>query len=94
MDELSDYELEKTDEESAPSGPGRHAPPGAVDRSRAIVTAGVAAYFWFWFPRPQEAPTSTAPTVAYRPLPAPAAPPPRRSTSRPSARPTRSFDGS
>ena len=72
MDELSDYELQKTDEESAPAGPGGTRPLVLWIAAAAIVTAGVAAYFWFWSPRPQEAPTSTAPTVAYRPVPAPA----------------------
>jgi Protein of unknown function (DUF3014) len=68
MDELSDYELQKTDEESAPAGPGRTRPRVLWIAAAAIVAAGVPAYFWF--PRPPEASTSTAPTVAYRPLPA------------------------
>jgi hypothetical protein len=74
MDELSDYELEKTDEESAPVASGER-------RSRIwwiiaalIVAAGVPAYFWF--PQEPEPPASTAPTVAYRPLAAPVNAPP------------------
>jgi hypothetical protein len=70
MDELSDYELQKTDEESAPAEPGRTRPRVLWIAAAAIVAAGVPAYFWY--PRSPEAPTSTAPTVAYRPLPAPA----------------------
>ena len=75
MDELSDYELEKTEEESSPAAAG-------TVRSRTwwiiaalIVAAGVPAYFWY----PQEeppAPVSTVPTVAYRPLAAPVNTPP------------------
>jgi hypothetical protein len=72
MDELSDYELEKTDEEVA------HATPPAR-RSRVwviipalILAAGVPAYFWF--PEAPAAPEASAPTVAYRPLPSPAPP--------------------
>ncbi len=69
MDELSDYELQKSDDESAPAG----APPA---RWRAgwiaaavILAAGVPAFLWFPRAAP-EAPVSTAPTIAYRPLPA------------------------
>jgi len=69
MDELSDYELEKTDDESAPGGAPQQRTRLIWIVAAAIAAAGVPAYFWF--PRAQEAPASTAPTVAYRPLPAP-----------------------
>ena len=71
MDELSEYQLEKTEEESSSTASGS-------TRSRVwwiiaalIVAAGVPVYFWY----PQEepaAPASTAPTVAFRPLTPPA----------------------
>lgn len=67
MDELSDYELEKTEEESSPASPG-------AARSRIwwiiaalIVAAGIPVYFWY----PQQesqAPVTNAPTIAYRPV--------------------------
>lgn len=70
MDELSEYELQKSDDESAPAAP-------ATPKSRVgwmvaavILAAGVPAYLWF--PRSEPATTaSTTPTIAYRPLPAP-----------------------
>jgi Protein of unknown function (DUF3014) len=75
MDELSDYELEKTEEESSPAASG-------TARSRTwwiiaglIVAAGVPAYFWYPRNAP-DAPAATAPTVAYRPLTAPVNAPP------------------
>jgi hypothetical protein len=75
MDELSDYELEKTEDESSPTASG-------AARSRIwwiiaalIIAAGVPAYFWY--PREEPAaPVSTAPTVAFRPLTAPVNTPP------------------
>ncbi len=68
MDELSDFELEKSDEESIRPESGQPPARLAWIVAAAIVTAGVPAYFWF--PRAPAAPASTAPTVAYRPLPA------------------------
>ncbi len=69
MDELSDYELEKTDEESAPTGPGQMRARRWWIVAALVVLAGVIAYFWW--PQAPEAPAATVPTVAYRPLPAP-----------------------
>jgi hypothetical protein len=65
---LSDFELEKTDEEQARPNLGKRLP-RLVWIAVIILAAGVPGYVWF--PRTPEAPVSTAPTVAYRPLPAP-----------------------
>ena len=68
MDELSDYELEKSDEESIrPESAQPRRTRLAWIVAGALVAAGVPAYFWY--PRTPEAPASTVPTVAYRPLP-------------------------
>ncbi|HEY6361384.1 MAG TPA: DUF3014 domain-containing protein [Vicinamibacterales bacterium] len=71
-EELSDYKLEKSDDESAQSDTSKPLPRLAWI-APVIVAAGVLAYFWF--PRTPEAPAPTAPTVAYRPLPAPTSAP-------------------
>jgi hypothetical protein len=72
MDELSDFELQRNEEEAglaaAASGQRRARPAFII--AAVIVAAGVPAYIWF--PRAQEPPPSTAPTIAYRPVPAPA----------------------
>ncbi|HEY6360522.1 MAG TPA: hypothetical protein VIX63_05430, partial [Vicinamibacterales bacterium] len=67
-DELLEYELEKSEEEAARPDLGKPRPRAAWIAA-VIVAAGVPTYFWL--PRTPEAPASTAPTVAYRPLPAP-----------------------
>jgi hypothetical protein len=69
MDELSDYELEKTDEESAPVASGHTRWRIAWIVAALIVAAGIPAYYWY--PQAPEAPAQSAPTVAYRPLSAP-----------------------
>jgi hypothetical protein len=66
--QLSDYELEKTEEESARPDVGKPVP-RLVWIAAIVALAGVPTYLWF--PRTPEAPASTAPTVAYRPLSAP-----------------------
>jgi hypothetical protein len=78
MDELSDFELEKTEEESTTtvgSGDARSRL-GWIVAVLLVVAAGVPVYFWY--PQPQEAAAApTAPTVAYRPVATPTnAPPP------------------
>ena len=75
MDELSEYELEKTEEESsaAASGTGRSRIWWII--AALIVAAGVPVYFWY----PQQeaqAPAAAAPTIAYRPLAPPVNTPP------------------
>ena len=76
MDELSEYELEKTEDESSPTASG-------TLRSRVwwiiaalIVAAGVPVYFWYPQEEPAAAPAATAPTVAYRPVAPPVNAPP------------------
>ena len=71
MDELSEFELQKSDDESAPAGSAARKSRVGWIIAAVIVAAGVPAYLWF--PRSvPETPASTAPTVAYRPLPSPA----------------------
>jgi hypothetical protein len=71
MDELSEFELQKSDDESAPGSlPPKSRPRVAWIIAAVAVAAGVPAYLWIPKVAP-ETPVSTAPTIAYRPLPTP-----------------------
>jgi hypothetical protein len=74
MDELSDFELQKTDAESTPAAPGAARSRLAWIVAVLIVAAGAPVYFWY--PQAPDAPAPTTPTVAYRPVSAPANAPP------------------
>jgi hypothetical protein len=76
MDELSDYELEKTEDESAPVASAGTRWRTTWIIAALVIAAGVPAYFWYPRQQAAETPASAAPTIAYRPLPAPANTPP------------------
>jgi hypothetical protein len=75
MDELSDYELEKTEEESAPVASSGVRARIAWIIAALVVAAGVPAYFWYPREQPEQL-ASAAPTIAYRPLATPVNAPP------------------
>ena len=76
MDELSDYELEKTEDESAPVASGGARARIAWIIAALVVAAGVPAYFWYPRAQPEQPASAAAPTIAYRPVAAPVNAPP------------------